>query len=69
MAQELAKTPVGRSTLTQSPDGRLAVDTGRLALVNTAALAAKQKEDDALRRELEQIKARLQKEGRWEEPR
>lgn len=69
MAQELAQTPVGRSTLTQTPDGRLAVDTGRLALVNTAALAAKQKEDDALRRELDQVKAKLKKEGRWEESR
>jgi hypothetical protein len=67
MAQELAKTPVGRSTLQETPDGRLAVDTGRLALVNTAALAAKQKEDDALRRELEQVKAKMKSKGMWEE--
>ena len=51
MAQELAQTPVGRSTLVQMPDGKLGVDTGRLALVNTAAQAAKAKEDRVTSRE------------------
>jgi hypothetical protein len=61
MAQELAQTPVGRSAVMRQPDGRLAVDTGRLSLINTAALAAKQQEDDrensAVRRELASLRA------------
>jgi hypothetical protein len=61
MAQELAQTPVGRSAVMRQPDGRLAVDTGRLSLINTAALAAKQQEDDrensAIRRELAGLRA------------
>lgn len=53
MAQELAQTPAGRSTLVRMPDGKLGVDTGRLSLVNTAAQAAKAKEDRVRSRELE----------------
>lgn len=40
MAQDLERTgPAGASTVIEGPDGRKQVDTGRLALVNTAAIS------------------------------
>ncbi len=52
MAQELARTPAGASTVQRGPDGRLAVDTGRLALVNAS-------ETGNLRREVDGLKAAI----------
>jgi hypothetical protein len=49
MAQDLEKTPVGRSTIKVAPDGTKMVDTSRLTLVNTAALQELQGEVDSLR--------------------
>lgn len=40
MAQDLEKTPAGRSTVREQPDGTKMVDTSRLTMVNTAALNA-----------------------------
>jgi hypothetical protein len=43
MAQDLEKTPAGRSTVRYQPDGTKMVDTSRLTMVNTAALNALEK--------------------------
>lgn len=40
MAQDLAKSKIGRTVLVNDADGQLSVDTGRLALADHAALAA-----------------------------
>jgi hypothetical protein len=58
MAQDLLKTPAGASTVTKMPNGQLGVDTGRLALVNTAALSEQQSELDRLKALLDQSDAR-----------
>jgi hypothetical protein len=44
MAQDLEKTPVGRTTVKRGPDGTKMIDTSRLTLVNTAALQELQDE-------------------------
>jgi hypothetical protein len=44
MAQDLEKSPVTRSTVETGPDGMKRVNTGRLALVNTAAIADQQRD-------------------------
>ena len=49
MAQDLEKTPAGRSVVKKQPDGTRMVDTSRLTMVNTAALNAMSKEIDALK--------------------
>lgn len=60
MAQDLQKTPAGRSTVERTPDGTLAVNTGRLALVEHAALHSMRRETDdrfkQLHDELDMIK-------------
>lgn len=56
MAQDLERTPAGRSTVVEAPNGMKMVDTGRLALVNTAALHAQQQELDELKRELDRYR-------------
>lgn len=38
MAQDLERTPAGRSVVFQGPGGQKMVDTGRLAMQNTAAI-------------------------------
>lgn len=38
MAQDLERTPAGRSVVTTGPEGQKMVDTGRLAMQNTAAI-------------------------------
>jgi hypothetical protein len=43
MAQDLEKTPAGRSVVKQGPNGAKMVDTSRLTMVNTAALNGMQK--------------------------
>ncbi len=48
MAQDLEKTPAGASTVTTGPDGKKAIDTGRLSLVNTSAISEQQKRIDQL---------------------
>lgn len=48
MAQDLERTPAGASVVHDTPRGKM-IDTSRLALTNTAALASMQREIDALR--------------------
>lgn len=48
MAQDLEKTPAGRSAVRTAPDGTKMVDTGRLALVNTAAVSEQQRRLDEI---------------------
>jgi hypothetical protein len=60
MAQDLAKTPAGRTAVTTLPDGKLGVDTGRLSLVNTSAVSAQQKQIDDM---ASQLDALLQKQA------
>jgi len=48
MAQDLEKTPAGRSVVKQGPGGAKMVDTSRLTMVNTAALNGMQKHIDEL---------------------
>lgn len=55
MAQDLAKTPAGATTVTKMPDGKLGVDTGRLSLVNTAAVSAQQKQIESMAAQLEAL--------------
>lgn len=51
MAQDLEKTPAGKSVVHEGPDGKKMVDTSRLSLVNTAAINAQQKKlDEAMAR-------------------
>jgi hypothetical protein len=52
MAQDLERSPFGKSLVQRGPDGLRRVDTGRLTLVNHAALSS-------MRSELDRIKARL----------
>jgi hypothetical protein len=49
----LAKTPAGASAVTKLPDGKLGVDTGRLALVQHGAISAQQKQLDAIQAQLD----------------
>ena len=56
MAQDLASTPAGASTVVPMPNGKLGVDTGRLALVNTAALHTHQQELKKLRSDIDAMK-------------
>lgn len=51
MAQELEKTPAGRSVVRQMPDGKKGIDTGRLALLNASETAQQRREIDALKNE------------------
>lgn len=51
MAQDLEKTPAGRSVVEDGPNGKQ-IDTARLSLVNTAAVSEQQREIDELRRHL-----------------
>lgn len=44
MAQDLERNPATRGTVVTGPDGMKRVDTGRLALVNTAALSDTQRD-------------------------
>lgn len=57
MAQDLERTPVGRSTVVTAPNGTKMVDTPRLTLVNTAALHGQQQEIDDLQRKLDALRA------------
>jgi hypothetical protein len=52
MAQDLAKTPAGRSAVVERPDGMLGVDTGRLSLLNAAAFGEQKKEIERLKAEI-----------------
>jgi len=53
MAQDLARTPAGRSTLSKDENGMLRVDTGKLALVDHAGLGE-------LARQVAELKQRLE---------
>jgi hypothetical protein len=48
MAQDLEKTPAGASVVSEGPDGKKRIDTGRLALVNASETSKQRKELDAL---------------------
>jgi hypothetical protein len=48
MAQDLKNTAAQNTVLTDPQTGMMSVDTGRLALVNTAALAEQQKRMDRM---------------------
>jgi len=56
MAQDLLKTPAGASTVERAPDGTLAVNTGRLALAEHAALHSHRLEFNQLKAEVEALK-------------
>lgn len=62
MAQDLLKTPAGASAVEKQPDGTLAVNTGRLALAEHAALHSMHRETQdgfaQLRGEIEALKNR-----------
>jgi hypothetical protein len=51
MAQDLEKGPLGDSLVMETPQGKM-VDTQRLTMVNSSALAEQQKQLDALKRAL-----------------
>jgi len=53
MAQDLERSPFGRDIVKVGADGYRRVDTGRLALVNHAALSSMRSELDALKKQLE----------------
>lgn len=59
MAQDLERTPVGRSVVKQAPDGTKMVDTSRLTLVNTAAQSAQQQQLEQQQSELDEFKRAL----------
>ena len=56
MAQDLLKTPAGASTVERSADGTLAVNTGRLALAEHAALHSHRLEFNQLKAEVDALK-------------
>jgi hypothetical protein len=52
MAQDLERSPATAGTVVTGPDGMKRVDTGRLALVNTAAIADQQDDIQAMKQAL-----------------
>jgi hypothetical protein len=52
MAQELASTPAGATAVTKGKDGKLAIDTGRLQLLDHSAISAQQRELDLLKQQI-----------------
>jgi hypothetical protein len=56
MAQDLAKSPFGKSLVNRGPDGLLQVNTGRLALVDHAAIAQQHREVKGMKRELASLR-------------
>jgi hypothetical protein len=54
MAQDLARTPAGRSTVLGTPRG-MAVDTGRLALLNASETARQRGQIDTIMRRLDSL--------------
>jgi len=50
MAQDLERTPAGRSIVVQQPNGTKMVDTGRLSMQNTAAIGELGNEIEQLKR-------------------
>lgn len=59
MAQDLERTPAGRYAVDTGPDGLKRVDTGKLTMVNTAALSDEQRRNDALESRLRQLEDML----------
>ncbi len=51
MAQDLEKGPLGNTVVENTPQGKM-VNTGRLTMVNSSAIAEQQKQLDALKRAL-----------------
>jgi Chaperone of endosialidase len=56
MAQDLEKGPLGDSVVDDTPQGKM-VNTGRLTMVNSSAIAEQQKQIDALNRALKRKRA------------
>jgi len=54
MAQDLERTPLGASAVKTDPNGMKMVDTGRLTMINSAALSN-------MARELKRLKSRVEK--------
>jgi len=54
MAQDLEKTPAGASAVVDTPRGK-AVDTGRLALVNSSAISETQRKQDEQASKLQEL--------------
>lgn len=63
MAQELAKTPAGRTAVQPGPDGKLQVDTGRLAMITTAAQAQTQDRVDDVETKLAELRNMMRSRG------
>jgi hypothetical protein len=61
MAQDLAANPLTRGTVVQKPDGKLAVDTPRLSLYNTAQQHAQQNQTDALSARIGELETLLRR--------
>lgn len=59
MAQDLEQTPAGRSTVVEGPGGVKMVDTGKLALVNTAAQNETVQRQDTLEARIQQLEAMI----------
>ena len=51
MSNDIAKTPIGRTVTKPTPEG-LAVDPGRLAMVNTSAIGEEAKRLDEIERQV-----------------
>lgn len=58
MAQELERTPAGRTAVTTMPDGSKGIDTGRLSLMNASQTAENTRKLDALQHALDLKEAR-----------
>ncbi len=64
MAQDLEKTPAGRSVVKKQPDGTRMVDTSRLALMEAGAMNAFSQKQNALVEEVARLKAMVGKKGK-----
>lgn len=59
MAQDLERTPLGRSMVTEGPDGMKRVDGGRAGLTALAATSAQQRELDRVRAEQDELQRQM----------
>jgi len=63
MAQELEQTPMGKETVIETPRGKM-VNTGRLTLVNTAALGVLHNEQQKLKAEIQSLRNKFNLKGK-----
>lgn len=68
MAQDLERTPVGRTAVNELPDGTKTIDTNRLALINAAATGEQAGENEQLRRRLDALESDYVSRLRGESP-